>query len=384
MWGSISLLCFLLILYTYVVYPVVLILLARWRRQRRKREEYSMDNLPFISFIVAVHNEESRIEEKIRNCLRVNYPSDLIEFIFVSDGSTDSTNDILERYSGESIQVIYLPTRVGKTAAQELAIHQAKGDILVFSDASTLVEPDSILNLIRRLQDPTIGLVAGEDEWLATTEHRAASGQGLYVRYEMAIRKAESEVSTATASSGCFYAVRRTLRPNLEASLIDDFATPLAVIEKGFRVVTEADAKCYVPMTTSEHREFARKVRIVAGGVYALWRYRKLLNPFRDGLVAWQLWSHKVLRWAVPFVALVMFASSLLWARESVVGKLFVALEMVFLLLALSGLMVRGQSSVAKIARVPFFLLMSNCAVFVGVLHCLLRGSPAIWEPSRR
>lgn len=337
-----------------------------------------------VSFIVAVYNEEKSIEKKIQNCLQVHYPAGRIEFIFVSDGSTDSTNMILERYSERGIRAYYLPTRMGKTAAQELAIQQAKGDILVFSDASTLVEPDSILFLIRRLQDPTVGLVAGEDEWMITTEHRAASGQGLYVRYEMAIRKAESEVSTATASSGCFYAVRRALRPNLDASLIDDFATPLAVIEKGFRVVTEANAKCYVPMTASEHREFARKVRIVAGGVYALWKYRKLLNPFCSGIVAWQLWSHKVLRWAVPFVALAMFLSSLLWAGENIAGRVFVALEALFLLAALGGWVARGQSLIARSVRVPFFLLMSNCAVFVGVLRCLLSGSPAIWEPSRR
>lgn len=383
-WGTITLSCFLLIVYTYAIYPMILIALARWRRYRWETVAYSSNELPIVSFIVAVYNEEKSIEEKIENCLQISYPSERIEFIFVSDGSTDGTNEILERYSGKGIHVHYLSKRMGKTAAQEFAIQQARGTVLVFSDASTLVDPDSVLFLVKRLQDPKIGLVSGEDEWQKSAEHRASAGQGLYVRYEMAIRKAESVVSTATASSGCFYAVRRVLRPNLDASLIDDFATPLAVIEKGFKVVIEPKARCYVPMTTSEHREFARKVRIVAGGVYALWKYRKLLNPFYSGVVAWQLWSHKVLRWAVPFVALAMFFSSFFWARESDMGKVFVVLETLFLLSAFGGWLSRGQSLIAKLVRVPFFLLMSNCAVLVGVLRCLLWGSPATWEPSRR
>ena len=387
MWGFISLFCLILILYTYIVYPSFVIGLSRWRNSRKRISQEAWGDepiLPYVSFIVAVYNEEKSIEAKVQNCLQIEYPGNLIEFIFVSDGSTDGTNEILEKYLCRGIRVLYLPKRAGKTAAQEAAVEHAKGEVLVFSDASTLVEPRSVLALVRRLQDRSVGLVAGEDEWRNTVHHSAVEGQSLYVRYEMAIRKAESEIGTATASSGCFYAVRRTLRPSLDASLIDDFATPLAVIEKGFRVVTEPNAKCYVPMTASEHREFGRKVRIVAGGVYAMWRYRKLLNPLRSGVVAWQLWSHKVLRWAVPFLALVMFVSSFLWAVGSKIGRAFVVMEFLFLFAALLGWMARGHSPVVKLLRIPFFLVMSNYAVFAGVVHCLLHGSPATWEPSRR
>ncbi|MEM4204456.1 MAG: glycosyltransferase family 2 protein [Candidatus Methanomethylicaceae archaeon] len=384
MWGIVSVLCLSLIVYTYLVYPAAVITIARRKKARNCAASLQMNKLPTVSFIVSVYNEEKSIEGKVINTLQINYPPELIEFIFVSDGSTDRTNEILEQYIEKGVQVYCLPNRVGKTKAQEFAIERARGEVLVFSDASTQLEPESVRCLVQRLQDPTVGLVSGEDEWLLTSEHRASVGQGLYVRYEMAIRKSESEISTATASSGCFYAVRRELRPLLSATLIDDFATPLAVIEKGFRVVTETQAKCYVPMTSSERREFSRKVRIVAGGVYALWIYRRLLNPFRYGIVAWQLWSHKVLRWAVPFVAIVMLLSSVVWATVSVWGKGLVLVELLFGISALMGWQVKGKSKLHTMLRAAFFLVMSNYAVLLGVIHCMLHGSPATWEPSRR
>src|SRR5688500_6814739 len=283
-----------LVVYADAGYPCALMALALFRDRAVKKAAIT----PRVSFVIAAHNEEQRIAGKIENTLCQEYPAGAMEIIVASDCSTDRTDEIVRSY-GRRVWLVRARERRGKEAAQQLAVRSAVGSIFIFSDVATALEPNAVANIVMNFADPTVGCVSSVDRLVDANGH--ASGEGAYVRYEMWLRGLETRVHTLVGLSGSFFAARRDVCRRWAADRQSDFSTLLNAVQLGLRGVLDTDSVGYYRNIADERREFQRKVRTVVRGIAVLERNAGLLNPWRHGLFAWQLASHKICRWFVPF-----------------------------------------------------------------------------------
>ncbi len=372
--------------YTYVGYPLLLKALAAMRStQRAPRYEADDRDWPAISITVPAYNEEHQIADTVESLLALEYPADRKQILIVSDASTDATDEIVRRYADRGITLLRQPERAGKTAAENLAAEHLTGDIVVNTDASIRIHPRSLERLIAPFRDPSVGLASGRDVSVGREGAEANQGEAGYVGYEMWVRDLETKVSGIVGASGCFYAIRRELhRIPLPPELSRDFAAALNTRERGFRAVSVADATCVVPRTASLRREFPRKVRTMARGMETLLHKRALLNPFRHGLFAWMLFSHKVCRWALPWAGLVaMVGMASLAPQHSWAGILLAALVGGSALGAAVWAFA-GDRNLPWFLSVPGFAFMGNVAAIRASILALRGDRNPIWEPTRR
>jgi cellulose synthase/poly-beta-1,6-N-acetylglucosamine synthase-like glycosyltransferase len=282
-----------LVFYAYAGYPCALAALSLFRSREVRKD----DIRPSVSFIVAAHNEEGRLYEKLANTLAQDYPAHLLEIIVSSDCSTDRTDEIALAF-GDRVRLLRAHERRGKEAAQQLAVAAATGQILVFSDVATALAPDGISRIVRNFADATVGCVSSVDRFVDADGR--TSGEGAYVKYEMWLRGLESRVNCLVGLSGSFFAARREACRNWAADRQSDFNTLLNVVDMKLRGVSDPESiGCYRNIT-DDRREFERKVRTVVRGLSVLDGRLRMLNPFRYGLFSWQLASHKLCRWFVP------------------------------------------------------------------------------------
>lgn len=368
-WGSAA-----VVLYTYLGYPLLIVLLARIRPAVSGPRVYWA---PPLSVIVAARDEENCIEAKLRNCLALDYPPDRLEILVVSDGSRDRTEDIVTRFADRGVRLLTLPDPQGKAAALNAAVPEARGDILLFTDASEEVAPDAARELVACLADPEIGAASGELH-LGSGEG-ASEGVGLYWRYEKLIRRAESRFDSTVGVTGGLYALRRELFVPLDPrTILDDVAIPMDVVFAGHRVVFEPLAGARDELRGGARQEYGRKRRTLAGNYQLLWLRPELLHPGRNRLF-WQLLSHKVGRLAVPHgLAVTLLTSGFLAARGHALFGVFFILQAVFYLLALVGALAPGGG--APWVKIPYTFVVLNLAV-VGGLIAFLRGrASASWK----
>lgn len=374
----------LLLLYSYVGYPLVLTALARmgWRRPLPSSPPAEW---PYISITVPVYNEEGQIRGLLESLLKLDYPADRRQILIVSDASTDGTDDIVRSYADRGIEFLRMPERRGKTAGENAAAPLLRGEIVVNTDASIRIYPGALEALIRVFSDATIGAASGRDVSVARVGAAETEGEAGYVGYEMGVRELETRVHGIVGASGCFYAIRAHLhRVPLPESLSRDFAAALIAREHGYRTVSVNDALCAVPRTASLGREYRRKVRTITRGIETLAHLRHLLNPRRFGLFSWMLFSHKVCRWLVPW-GMPLFMMGLLLLSASHPTALWL------LWLSGAGLAVAGGSWAVGVRRplprlltVPAFALAGNVAAMRGVMRALSGDQNTTWEPTRR
>ena len=282
----------LAVIYPYLGYPLVLWVMARSAARPIRRE--AADQFPSVTLIIPVHNEAARLVRKLENTMRLRYPEGLLHILIVSDGSADRTVEIARQYQ-EKVTVLELPIRKGKAAALNAGLERAETDIVAFTDASIELHSDALMNLVRPFRDPRIGCVSGEDRIAES------GGEAWYGRYELLLRRLESELHSIAGASGSFYAQRRALCQPFVEGMAPDFLSVLRTVEQGFRAVTESAAVGVMSSVKDPRHEFERKVRTVIRGMTTLFAHVGLLNPVRYGLFSFVLWSHKVLRWTVPF-----------------------------------------------------------------------------------
>ena len=282
---------------------------------------------PGVSLIIPVHNEERVIAEKIQNTLSLDYPSPKMEILIVSDGSTDKTKEIARRYEKEGVKFFEQPARRGKASALNRGLQEAKQEILVFSDASIFLAKDALRNLLERFADMKVGCVSGEDYI------PGSGGEGIYGKYELFLRNLESRMGSIVGASGCFYAQRRSLCVPFPEGMAPDFFSVLKTVEKGFRAVTEPQAKGVMQSVPDPKSEFERKVRTLLRGMTTIFHFKHLLNPFRYGVFSIQLISHKVLRWSVGLFMVLLLLSNLFLISSKMYG-LFFWLQVAFYALA--------------------------------------------------
>lgn len=330
-----------------------------------------------MSLIVPVSNEERRIRQKVHNTLALAYPRDRLEIFFVSDGSTDRTVETLRAASDGPLNILELPVRRGKAAALNAGLERATHEIVVFSDASIDLERDALTQIARRFDDPRVGCVSGEDRI------GDAGGEALYGRYELLLRRLESEVHSIVGASGSFYAQRRALCEPFTEGMAPDFLSVLRTVRRGFRAVSEPSAVGCMSSVKSPRGEFERKVRTLIRGMTALFAHPELLNPFRYGAFSFALWSHKILRWSAPFFLLTAFASSLILAASPLYFAAFAA-QAVFYGGALAALAEWGSIHRSLFGKVALYFSSVNAAILTAWCRYGMGVRLELWTPSRR
>jgi glycosyltransferase involved in cell wall biosynthesis len=366
-WSSVA-----LVLYAYLGYPCALVALSLVRRRTVRKKAIAPD----VTFIITAHNEASRIAEKIENTLVQTYPVGRLEIMVASDCSVDATDEIVRRYSPR-VRLVRASERKGKEAAQRLAIEASSGSILIFSDVATALAPDGVATIVQNFSDPSVGCVSSVDRFIDADGH--TSGEGAYVRYEMFLRTLETRVNGLVGLSGSFFAARRIVCRRWADGRQSDFSALLNSVEMGFRGVLDPATAGYYRNLTDEHREFERKIRTVVRGLAVLASNTRMLNPFRFGLFAWQLASHKLCRWLVPFGMAAALVSNVLLASGSTFYTAMLVGQATFYAAAIGGLW-----SDSRIVRMPYFLLLANLAVLAAWFRYVCGDRMIVWQPSER
>ncbi len=382
-----------LIAYTFVGYGIVLfVLLALKRRLLKKKPQAAhtdpdAPDWPSCTVIVAAYNESAMIEAKIRNTLDLRYPRDKVSYIFVTDGSSDETPEIVRRF--RQVTLLHVAERHGKIAAVHRAMQEVKTETVVFTDANTLLNADALLLLCRHYSDDRIGAVAGEKRVHVGEDADASSaGEGFYWKYESTLKRWDSELNSVVGSAGELFSIRTALyEPVAPDTILDDFMISMRIAERGYRVIYEAGA--FATETSSENvgEELKRKIRIAAGGIQSVVRLRKLLNPFIDPLLTFQYVSHRVLRWTItPFLLILVFVLNAILHGKGA-GSIYTALfygQLVFYALAMVGYLLERKSLKLKIAFIPYYFCVMNYAVLAGLGRYALGKQSAVWEQARR
>jgi glycosyltransferase involved in cell wall biosynthesis len=371
-----------LCLYTYLGYPAILKLLSLRARERQRR---TASRLPRISIVLPVYNEAAVIARTLEQILAIDYPADRRQILVISDASTDGTDEIVGRFASRGIELLRLPHRQGKTAAENAARASLTGEIIVNTDASVRIDPGAIRALVARFADDGVGVASARDVSVADVADHVNKGEGAYVGYEMWVRDLETRVGGIVGASGCLYAIRAVLhmRP-LREDLSRDFAAALTAQENGFHAVSVAEAICYVPRGRSLRQEYRRKVRTVTRGMATLAHKRTLLNPFRYGAFSWMLFSHKVCRWLLPWavvaavVALGGLALSMEWPR------VLLAAGGLALALAAMGWLWPSDDRMPRLLALPAYIVAGNVAVLHAWLRLFTGRAAPVWEPTRR
>jgi glycosyltransferase involved in cell wall biosynthesis len=369
-----------LLAYTYVLFPLFLLL----RAALRPRPQRSGDITPSLTMVIAAHNEAASIGAKLENLLSLDYPAEQLEVIVASDGSDDGTAEIVGGYVDGRVRLLPLP-RAGKAATLNAAASAAGGDVLVFSDANSMYAPDALRALVRPFADPDVGGVAGDQRYVADGAADAiAGGEQRYWSFDRLLKKAESRCGNVISATGAIYAVRRSLFRPVAPGVTDDFFTSTGVIEQGYRLIFAPDAVAYEPVSKSGEVEFGRKVRVMTRGLRGVALRRGLLDPRRHGFYAIQLLTHKLLRRIMVFpLALTAVTSPLLWRR----GSLYRAATLVqcgLYGLGTAGVLLSGKPlGRRKIFMLPAFFCFVNAASLKATWN-LVRGRRIDrWEPRR-
>jgi cellulose synthase/poly-beta-1,6-N-acetylglucosamine synthase-like glycosyltransferase len=370
--------CLAIVAYVYFGYPPLLWSGVLGRQISIRRG----DVRDLISVIVPAHNEEASIEAKLHNLFASGLPREQIEILIGSDGSSDHTEDIVRQFESEGVGLVSFPQQHGKSAIQNGLVAVASGSILVFTDADCLLAPNALRCLIENFSDPRVGLVTGCPRFSNSQETNIVENESSYLRYETWLRERESERGMLAMASGSLFAVRRSLWQPLPSDLGDDFALPLRVAKAGILNVLDTRAVAATRLTQNDPAQmFRMKVRIVSKDFRALLANRELLNPLRHGSVAISLWSHKLLRWLVPFFLLGLLGSNLLLLNEPI-GRMAFAAQIAFYAVALATLIMREGAP-----RLPWSIPLSFCTVnaaaFIGVLKCLSGHTFEQWKPAR-
>ncbi|HRG09822.1 MAG TPA: glycosyltransferase family 2 protein [Cyclobacteriaceae bacterium] len=373
------------VFYTYVGYGLIIYILSKSWGKNTAPEVPLENDLPVVTLLVAAYNEENYIIQKIENSLALNYPADKLRLWVVADGSTDRTVELCKAYP--AVTVFHSPERKGKIHAVNRVMEEIKTSIVIFSDANTDLNQDALKNIVRHFSDPKVGGVAGEKRIVSLNQDNASgSGEGLYWKYESALKTMDSKFTTAIGAAGELFAVRKELYVNPHTdTIIEDFVTSMKIVAAGYRFVYEPDAYAIETASASIKDEWKRKVRISAGGIQAIIRLPELLNIFKYGWVSWQYVSHRAMRWSLaPLALLVLLITNIILLPNSILYVLALVAQGTFYLLAFIGHLFREKKIAIKGFFVPYYFTMMNLSVYAGAMRLLRKTQSVVWEKSAR
>lgn len=364
--------------YTYVGYPILIAAISSLRPRKVRRADYE----PAVTIIITAYNEERALAAKIENSLALDYPRELLDIIVASDCSTDRTDEIARSLAARGVQLHRQAQRLGKTAAQNAAVEKARGEIILFSDATSLYQPDVLRRIMPNFADTSVGCVGGRLVYVDPGDTRVGRGAKSYWNYETFLKKHESRACSLIGVSGCLYAVRRSAYVSLYHEACSDFIIATKMIEQGLRTIYEPDAVCTEETNQRQDNEMKMRVRIIAQTFTDLWRHRAMLNPFRSGLYGMQLISHKVMRYLVPFFLMGLFAASAALSASFWYRILFIAQVLGYSCAVLAWLLERiGVHS--RLLALPQYFVLANVASLIAMFKFLRGERYARWEPIR-
>jgi cellulose synthase/poly-beta-1,6-N-acetylglucosamine synthase-like glycosyltransferase len=366
----------LLIFYTYFGYPFVLVFLTRIKKSTHLVVNNG-DYYPAVTILIPVHNEVAIIESKINNCKQIIYPENKLEILFVSDGSTDGTNAIIKKNTTSKIKLEILPERSGKALALNKGLSITESEIVVFSDASIILEADAIKNIVQPFKNPLVGCVSGEDII------KDSGGEGVYGRYELWLRKQESKLFSIVGASGSFYAQRRELVKDFKEGIAPDFLSVLETVKKGYRAISEPNAIGYMKSLENTVDEFKRKVRTLIRGMSAFFFDMSILNPFKYFWFSVELISHKLFRWLVPFFLLINIVSNIFLLKEIFYFYVLI-INILFYLLAILAHQKILKLDRTIIGKIPLYFSAVNSAIFIAWIKYLSGVRQELWNPTKR
>ncbi|GAB5409023.1 MAG: glycosyltransferase family 2 protein [Balneolaceae bacterium] len=372
-----------ILLFVYVLYGPIMVVFKRLK-SRKSLNSSNSDKLPTISLIVPAFNEEGWIRNKIENSFELEYPSEKIEIIVVSDGSSDQTASIVSEY-GDRIVHIHSPERKGKIDAMDRASLIANNDILIFTDANTDLNKSCILNIARHFDKSDVGMVAGEKKVLATKEGESASGEGLYWKYESWLKSLDSDVASVIGAAGELFAIRSNLYERLpNDTLLDDFMLSTRVLEKSFRIVYEPKALAIEYGSASYKEEWKRKVRICAGGIQSIIRSSRLFDMSTYGLKSFAFIVHRASRWTIAPLALVIsFITSLILSSESWFYQAYFGLGVFALLITYLAIQKNLKNLPKPLLLIVYFTFMHISAI-AGWFRYFSNNQSVNWEKAAR
>ena len=369
----------LLIGYAYVGYPVLIVLFSCLVKNGVRQSTGE----PTVTFLITAYNEEKSIQEKLEGTLALDYPKDKLQIMVASDGSTDGTDQIVKGFSNRGVRLCRVEGRVGKTETQNQAVREATGEIVVFSDATTKYRKDAIRKIVRNYADRSVGAVSGRYEYSNPTGGAVGAGTKLFWNYENFIKRKQTEIKTITGCCGCIYSVRRELYEPLPRDIISDLVEPLKILEKGYRIAFEAEAVAQEITEERAEEEYSMRVRVITRGMNGLAYVKGLLNPFRYGFVSFQLISHKILRWMIPFFLAVAFTSNL-WLLEAAFYRVTMGIQICFYLLAALGWWMDRKGKKSKISSFPLYFCVVNLAAVQGAVNFVRGRRMVTWETVRK
>jgi cellulose synthase/poly-beta-1,6-N-acetylglucosamine synthase-like glycosyltransferase len=369
----------LILIYIYLGYPVTAYLLSLLYDKKVVSEPYE----PRVTILISAYNEEKHIRATLENKLELDYPGDKLEIIVISDGSEDGTDDIVRSFANRGVKLIRQNPRNGKTSALNLASVHANGEILVFSDANSLYDKDSLRFLMENFSDPTVGYVTGKMVYVNPDGAMVGNGCSAYMQYENLLRSYEARIGSVVGVDGGIDAVRRSLYRNMRPDQLPDFILPLMVVEQGYRVVFEPRALLKEDTLKSPEDENRMRVRVSLRALWALFDMRKLLNPLDHGIFSFQLLSHKVLRYLGIIFLVFLYVSNYLLIRKSLFYKLFFLLQNIVMACAAIAHYLEKRGEPSGILYIPYYFYLVNIAAGRALLKFLKREKQVLWTPRK-
>ncbi len=379
---SITLLSLVLMFHVYFGYPIILWLLSKILKG--KKVDINESHKPPATLLISCYNEIDVVKEKIENSLALAYPADKLEIIVISDGSDDGTDEVAKSYQSKGVKLIRQEGRLGKTSAINLAMQSVTSDIVIFSDANAMYQPDAVDKLARNFNDLEVGYVVGAALYNDGEENAAAASENLYWQYEIALKTMESNLHSVVGGDGAIYAIRRKLYKELDVKDINDFVNPLQIIEQGYRGIFDKEAICLEETAGDFNKEAKRKQRIVNRSFRGLMKVKAVMNPFKFGFYSFEIISHKLLRWLQPVFIVAFGTGSIALAyMEQYFFQWISLLGLAFLFLAQIGLLRANKEKTHAAFTIPYYFLMVNYYSLFGVLTALAGSIQVTWSSPR-
>lgn len=381
----------LIVFYTYIGYGILLYIIIQLKRlfagKPREAVLPADDKLPTMTLMICAYNEEDVVAEKMANTLALDYPRDKFRIMWVTDGSNDRTNELLKAYP--EVDIVFSPERRGKTAALKHGLRELQTRYVAFTDANTMINKGALKEIARLFTDPTVGCVSGEKRVVAKREgEMAAEGEGLYWKYENTLKRWDSELYSAMGAAGELYAIDPKLVHDVpDEALLDDFMMSMYIVDEGHRIAYTKEAYAQEYGSANIFEESKRKRRIAAGGLQSIWWLRRMLNPLRQPLVAFQYISHRVLRWSLTPVAMVILLGvniALVAMQAGTFYTVALLLQLLFYLMAIAGWLMAKHGRKNKLLYTAYYFVFMNINVFRGMVYLSNHGKSGAWEKAKR
>lgn len=385
-------LCLALVVYTYIGYGAILYIILKikhliYRRESEPILPLNEDLLPQVTLMICAYNEAKVIAEKMINIRQLNYPKDKLCVMWVTDGSNDESNSLLKAYP--EVTLVYSPDRKGKAAAMQHGLQENRSEYVVFTDANTMLNTDALREIVRQFMKTNVACVSGEKHVAARNSHQAAAeGEGIYWKYESALKQWDSNLYSAMGAAGELFAVRMSqYHPAPSNALLDDFMISMLMVKDGHRIAYTSKAYATEFGSANMREESKRKRRIAAGGLQSIWWLRSLMNPFAYPKVAFQFVSHRVLRWSITplaMLALIPLNTMLVVCHGGIIYSIIGIMQMLFYATALLGAILNASGHKNKWLNIPTYFLFMNMNTFVGIAYLCTHHSSGKWEKTRR